>query len=175
MQVIQSFYGREPIVETHDNHGRQFGLHRDRTPDSGWSEWRSGLMEKSNGLTETDINTPEGARLRLILLEDLAHRYGSDTYKFRAKLEEFGFISELGGLVDKYEQELQEVRAKQAKIELQDNVGNSILNSPSAQVLAKIDEVRRDLSELASDNLWEGINAVEKDVEDNEIKPDSGE
>lgn len=86
------FYGLEPVLNisvcTNDgpNKGKKYGLHRDRYPDSGWSELRNSFMD--HRCTEIELTD----ELKVRLLEDLAYAYGGDTPKFGAKLKEFNLI-----------------------------------------------------------------------------------
>ena len=85
------FYGNQPCLDLEvcktpgPNFNKSYGLNRDRQPDSGWSELRRTDCTVGRFVKET----PE---LRLILLEDLAYAFGSNTEKFKEKLKEFNLI-----------------------------------------------------------------------------------
>ena len=89
MKTIKTFYNIQPVIDISiekascPNFGKEYGLNRDRNPDSGWSEWRSSLMDNSK---DTEV-TPE---LLQILVEDLANYYGGNSREFSEKLKEFG-------------------------------------------------------------------------------------
>ena len=78
------FYGIEPVLDiTIQEDGRKFGLHRDRNPDSGWSELRHSHMN------ERCKEIPDTPELRQILLEDLAYTFGKNSVDFKTKLKEY--------------------------------------------------------------------------------------
>jgi hypothetical protein len=83
---IKVIYKNQPILDIDEDN---FGLNRDRNPDSGWGELRRSSLTH-NKTIEVDLN--ENRKLAIILIEDLAYAYGSDTKKFNKKLKEFGFI-----------------------------------------------------------------------------------
>jgi len=81
---IKVFYGIEPILETKIENGREFGLHRDRQPDSGWGEMRWTFIDER--VKEVEL-TPE---LRKILIEDICYYHkNKDVFN---KLKEFDLI-----------------------------------------------------------------------------------
>ena len=71
--------------QSSSNHKVQFGLNRDRQPDSSWNELRNTRLDQA---VELEL-TPE---LKQVLLEDLAYAYGQDSEKFTEKLKEFKLI-----------------------------------------------------------------------------------
>ena len=89
---IKAVYGIQPILDIQDgiSAGKTvpFGLNRDRTPDNGWSELRS-----TNMASDTIKEVPLDAKMKLILLQDLAYAYGQDSEKFAAKLVKFGLMT----------------------------------------------------------------------------------
>lgn len=78
MRKIKVFYRTEPCLKIKGG----VGLHRDRTPDSGWNEWRQTTIDL---MEEVDL-TPELAQ---ILIEDIAHYYGHDSKRFTEVMNEF--------------------------------------------------------------------------------------
>jgi len=64
-----------------------FGVFRDRCPDTDWGEIQKVNLEISPERIKTEKLTEE---LRLKLLGDLAYVYGRDTKIFEEKLKEFG-------------------------------------------------------------------------------------
>jgi hypothetical protein len=88
---IKVLYGIEPVLEAkYDEDMRgNYGLHRDRTPDTGWGEYRwTRLDEKTHGLSEVELNSD----LKKILIEDICERYKGD--KAYMKLREFDLIKD---------------------------------------------------------------------------------
>jgi len=85
MKTIDTFFGTEPILEIRydEQQKEHFGIHRDRNPDAGWGEFRSGRMDervKKVELTE---------ELKKILIEDICACYGGKSYD---KLKEFDLL-----------------------------------------------------------------------------------
>lgn len=70
------------------NKGVEFGLIRDRQPDTDWTELRRSRME-GDRVVEIDVLDGKNHRLLDTLIEDLAYAYGSETPKFCGKLMEF--------------------------------------------------------------------------------------
>lgn len=85
-KILTTQFG-EPILEiTKDISAgleTDFGLHRDRVPDNGWSELRRCNMETTN-LKEVEFNETTSQRL----IEDLAFAFGGNTKKFQKRMEE---------------------------------------------------------------------------------------
>lgn len=73
------------VKEGTPNYGIEYGLNRDRNPDSSWSELRETILSEGKLVDLTDD-------IKIILLEDLAYAYGSDTKLFNQKLKEFNLI-----------------------------------------------------------------------------------
>lgn len=67
------------------NYNKEYGLNRDRNPDTDWGELRSTSMDSAKKVELTE-------NFKKILLEDLAYAFGSDTNKFSQKLKEFNLI-----------------------------------------------------------------------------------
>lgn len=81
MKTIQVFSKNQPCLDIVG----EYGINRDRNPDSGWGQLRKTFIDYSEEVELTD-------KLRVILLEDLAYVYGENTEKFNQKLREFCFI-----------------------------------------------------------------------------------
>ena len=79
MVKIKVFYGNEPCIVEKDG----FGVHRDRMPDRGWGELRSGRIDLA---TEMDL-TPT---LTKVLIEDIAYYAGQNSKLFSELMESFG-------------------------------------------------------------------------------------
>ena len=86
IKVIQG----EPILDVDNDN---FGLHRDRCPDTDWGQLRRSNMNDEGNMTNTKKVELEG-EIKTRLLEDLAYAYGNDTKKFHDKLVEFKIIKE---------------------------------------------------------------------------------
>jgi len=81
---IKVFYGIEPIIETKIENGREFGLHRDRQPDSGWGEMRWTFMDER--VKEVELTS----ELCKILIEDICYYHkNKDVFN---KLKEYDLI-----------------------------------------------------------------------------------
>ena len=89
---IKAVYGIQPILDVQDgiSAGKTvpFRLNRDRIPDNGWPQLRSTNMS-SDVIKEVPLN----AKMKLILLQDLAYTYGQNSDKFTAKLVKFGLMT----------------------------------------------------------------------------------
>jgi acyl-CoA-binding protein len=81
---IYTIYG-QPVLDINTREHGEFGLNRDRNPDSGWNELHGTTMEKAKEVELTD-------ELKITLLEDLAFAYGQNSKKFNEKLREFKLI-----------------------------------------------------------------------------------
>lgn len=81
---IKTIYG-QPVLEIITEKDVEFGLNRDRNPDSGWNELSISTMERAKEVELTD-------ELKVTLLEDLAFAYGQNSKKFSEKLREFKLI-----------------------------------------------------------------------------------
>jgi len=82
---IVVFYNIEPCLEVHfeERQNCNFGVHRDRHPDSGWGEFRSTRMDKEY-CKEVEL-TP---KLKKILIEDICTYYnGEQAYKKLVELD----------------------------------------------------------------------------------------
>lgn len=88
MKTVKVIYGNEPILEVKKDMSAgemvDFGLHRDRQPDSGWSELR---WTRINELVKEVELTPE---LCKILIEDICYCY--DNKHIFNKLKEYELI-----------------------------------------------------------------------------------
>lgn len=83
---IKVFYNIEPILDTKNENGRLFGLHRDRQPDAGWGELRWTFIDER--VKEVDLTS----ELRKILIEDICVSFPD--HKIYNKLKEFDLINE---------------------------------------------------------------------------------
>jgi len=81
---IKTIYG-QPVLGIRTEKGVEFGLNRDRFPDSCWDELRITTMERAKEVELTN-------ELKVTLLEDLAYAYGQNSKKFSEKLREFKLI-----------------------------------------------------------------------------------
>jgi hypothetical protein len=89
---IKVFYGNQPVLDTRIesegvNKGKEYGLNRDRNPDSGWGELNWKHME---GEWLSEVEMTDG--LKAILLQDLAYADGNNSNEFLNKLHEFELI-----------------------------------------------------------------------------------
>lgn len=86
MQILVK-WGKQPILETtiDGTSNIQFGLSRDRNPDSGWGTLSNTRILDNKSIEWVEF-TPE---LRGILLEDIAYVYGQYSKKFSEKMIEF--------------------------------------------------------------------------------------
>ena len=91
MKTIKRYYG-QPILETTKgiSAGKKvdFGLYRDRNPDSGWGQMIQVNLNTDKGIDEVRLNRAN----KLMLLQDLAYAFGSNTEKFTNKLLEFELV-----------------------------------------------------------------------------------
>jgi hypothetical protein len=89
MKTIHVFSQNQPVLNivTDDINNKEYGVNRDRNPDSGWGEVRKTIMTSAKEVELTE-------ELRMILIEDLAFVYGSDSKKFTEKLKEFGLLEQ---------------------------------------------------------------------------------
>lgn len=88
MKTIFIFPGNQPClkittldINPHSpNFGKEYGINRDRNPDSGWNEIRQTIMEQAKEVELTD-------ELRKTVIEDLAFMCGYNSENFRQEMD----------------------------------------------------------------------------------------
>lgn len=90
LKTIKAVYGRQPIFEIVKGISAgvevDFGIARDRNPDTGWGEFSQYNLELSNKIEEVLFDD----NMKKILLEDICAYYGKNAYK---KLKEFDLLN----------------------------------------------------------------------------------